>query len=390
MSVNNLIPTLDLGFDLVDYFLTKPDGPVTEDLLLSPSGLSTAFGLTLNAMDGLTWTQGRDAMRLPLEVDRVDLNRRYQRWLGALNSGDLGVNLSMAQMLLGRNDILWRESFLAANEEFFGALVRNVDFSNKSFVLDDPLTGINPWAFRKTGIEKAMTDLDANAIMLLNSAMAFKGGWTYQFPKEDTKEADFEAPGRTYKHPFMRRTGPMRYSYEGLFEFLALPYGPQQRVHYVVALPHGGVSFSDVLRALRPKFWELCGTPERIGRLALPRSSVKFGALLNEAIMHLGAQLPFGGGDFSRMVIQQMKIRITRVLQKNFFEIDEEGGTGGSITIVESGFESGGDGPKVEWRMFVNRPYLNFLVDTATQTVIFAGINFAPRDPKAKSGIVLP
>src|SRR5262249_46133982 len=158
---------------------------------------SLALGMTMNGTRGKTWDEMRDALRLPDFNDKATINAHYAGLVAALSKEATGVDLAVAQALLGNKDCVFLPEFIAPNVSAFKARVRNLDFADKDLVLnsedvdaDGVKIGLNPWCKQQTRgfIPDILKDLHPEAVMLLASALAFQGDWTYQFDYDATNE----------------------------------------------------------------------------------------------------------------------------------------------------------------------------------------------------------
>jgi serpin B len=83
-------------------------------------------------------------------------------------------------------------------------------------------------------------------VLFLINAIHFKGGWTEQFDKKQTREIPFTLAGGAVKqHPVMFQSGDYRYLQEEGFQAVCLPYGNNCRVGMYIFLPEPGRSLRD-------------------------------------------------------------------------------------------------------------------------------------------------
>lgn len=387
-SAQLIAPTFGFGLDLLRYQYKKD--PKKDTVLVSPATASLALGMTMNGTRGKTWDEMRDALRLPNFDDKATINAHYRGLVAALSKEATGVDLAVAQALLGRKDFIFRPEFIAANTSAFKARVRNLDFSNPEYVLnsededaDGVKIGLNPWCKQQTRgfIPDILKELSPDALMLLASALAFQGDWTYQFDYDATNEdGDFNTPAGIVKRAIMSREGMFNYTdyTDDLVELVMLPFAEAKRLNLCVLLPKEGVSIDDVLENLTDeKFWQwtqYASYDERPGQLYFPRHEQDDDILLNEALQANGMELAFGGGDFGDLA--DGDIKISRVKQKNFARYHELGGEGGSVTVVETVLESLAPQP---FEMKVDRPFITVLADVSSGATIFQSVVNNPK-----------
>jgi serpin B len=112
--------------------------------------------------------------------------------------------------------------------------------------------------------------------------------------------------------------------------------------------------------------------------VGLPKFSLEYEKSLNEVLKALGMEVAFdeAAADFSRMHRDalDMGLHISRVKQKAFVEVDEEGTRAAAVTSVEVGVTSA---PPT---FVADRPFLFAIRERLSGALLFTGI---VRDPAA-------
>ena len=103
-------------------------------------------------------------------------------------------------------------------------------------------------------------------------------------------------------------------------------------------------------------------------QLSLPKFEYEYKRELKDDLIALGMGIAFSGAaDFSNITDQG--IFISRVLHQTYIKTDEEGTEAAAATVVEFEFTSMPSTTVVN----VNRPFLYFIRETTTGTIVFMG-----------------
>src|SRR5665647_1519587 len=148
----------------------------------------------------------------------------------------------------------------------------------------------------------------------------------------------------------------------------------------VVMLPDEGVSPEAAALTLTPENWAewmeslSAGTTEV--EIYLPRFKYEYKRNLNDDLASLGMGIAFDpdNADFSN--ISDLQLYITDVLHQTFIETNEEGTEAAAATVVIIGTTSM---PPPTPVINVDRPFLYFIRETTTGTIVFMGQVVDPR-----------
>src|SRR5262249_16581504 len=132
---------------------------------------------------------------------------------------------------------------------------------------------INAWVASQTNqrIDSLLRPgaIDADARLVLTSAVCFTGDWAHPFRKDHTREeAFYPRPGQSVKTPLMPQEKEVAYGSAGRVQVLEMPY-VGNRFSLVVLLPRPG----ELEKALTPEKlngWLREVRPEKV-RVSLPR-----------------------------------------------------------------------------------------------------------------------
>ncbi len=355
------------GFDLLrELNAADPDS----NIFISPLSASMALGMTLNGAAGSTY----DAMRMTLgfgDLSNEAINQSYRGLIDLLVDLDPRVTFGLGNSIWYRQGFPVEQDFLDTTGEYFDAEVAALDFNDPASV-----GVINGWVADKTaGKIKEIIEppIDPMTVMFLINAIYFNGTWTYEFDPAETEEAPFHRPdGSTVPVMLMAQETDLAYVNNERYQAVDLPYGGEA-YSMTVVLPREDVSIDSLVAELDAGSWEAMLAGARVTglELRLPRFKLEYEKVLNDALKALGMGVAFTGGaaDFSRIAAGR-ELFISRVKQKTYVEVDEEGTEAAAVTVVEMRETSVPSGPPV---MRVDRPFLFAIRERFSGTVIFVG-----------------
>ncbi len=345
-----------------------------ENIFISPLSISMALGMVLHGARGET----KEEMKKALEIHNLsidEINQSYRALLGLLPHIDPSIEMMIANSVWYRYTFPVLEEFIETNKKYFDAEVQALDF-------DKPEASqiMNNWVKRKTNghiDEIVPDDIDPLTVMYLINAMYFKGDWTYQFDRDDTREADFTLPdGTTKKVQMMQQENAFR-MYRSLdVSILELPYGDE---HYsmIIVLPPRDVSIHEITGSITNEKWQewIDMLPEK-GRegsmVYLPRFTLEYEKSLPGVLKALGMELAFHSyfADFSGVYDRAKEPRnayISDVMHKTFVDVNEEGTEAAAATSVEVSVTS------MPPQFRVDRPFLMAIRENSSGTILFIG-----------------
>lgn len=353
-----------LSFKLFSQILkTQPD----QNIFISPASIAMALSMTYNGAKGET----QQAMAKTLELQGMsfeEINQANATLKATLTNPDPNVQLSIANSLWARKGEPFNPEFLQNNQNFYGAQVTALDFNNPS-----ASDIINNWVEQSTNgkIPKIIegTEISPTTILFLINAIYFKGQWTTQFDKTQTKELPFTLLNGTQKqHPFMFQQAQYKYYSNQLFQAVSLPYG-QGRLSLYIFLPHKNVSLQTFYNSLNAENWEQWMKQFQSEQVlvGLPRFKVNYGLELNDVLKSLGMAIAFdeNRADFANMTPQSAYI--SKVKHNTFFEVNEEGSEAVGATSVQIASRS------IPMNLIIDRPFFCVIRDNQTQAILFMG-----------------
>jgi serine protease inhibitor len=357
------------AFDLLrEVSAAAPDSNV----FLSPLSASIALGMTMNGAAGSTL----DAMRGTLgfgDLPLQDINVSYRNLMALLLGLDRTIETGIANSIWYRQGEVFQDVFLRDVRDYFGARVEALDFG-------DPRSPdvINAWveAQTRSRIPRIVESIRGDDIMFLINAVYFKAPWAHRFDPANTRDAAFHlADGSTAHVRLMNRSGPLTQVQHERATIVELPYGGGA-YGMIIVLPNHGTSVASLVRDLDGATWSswmaALGDPTD-GHIALPRFRLEYEATLNRPLEGLGMGIAFSGAaDFSRMQ-PDGGLFISRVKQKTFLDVDEEGTEAAAVTKVVMGRTS------APGAVVVDRPFILAIREQHSGTIVFMGAVMDPR-----------
>jgi serine protease inhibitor len=359
----------EFAFDLFVPIVTEEKG--AENIMISPFSITSALSMTLNGAAGETFEAMRSALRYdgkPLE----EINDTYLKLMEDMVPVDPRVIMEIANSVWVEKKFTPKQAFINALVEWYLAEVKGID------VTDPGAVGmVNDWIADKTHdkIQDMLQSLPDNLAMLLVNAVYFKGKWRHQFDKDDTSDRPFYVtPDDPVDVPMMYQKQNFAVAGSENATLIELPYG-QGNYSMVIMLPDEGVSPADAALTLTPENWTAwmddLSVATREVELYMPRFRYEYKRSLNNDLAALGMGIVFDpyNADFSN-INDILQLYITDVLHQTFIETNEEGTEAAAATVVIVGVTSI---PPPTPVININRPFLYFIRETTTGTIVFMG-----------------
>jgi len=173
----------------------------------------------------------------------------------------------------------------------------------------------------------------------------------------------------------MEQTSQYRYTVAKGVAVAEIPYG-NEAYSMVIALPDAGVSVTDVLSSLTWEQWT--GWMENLSpaelNLRIPRFRVEFDSeeTMIPVLTRMGMGIAFDPckADFSN--ISDIRLFISLLKQNSYIQVDEEGTEAAAVTTIGFNLTSIGPGQTIPFH--VDRPFLYFIKEKSTGTILFSGL----------------
>jgi serpin B len=348
------------------------------NIFVSPLSASMALGMALAGAEAGTFEAMREALRLG-GLGREGIGVSYRSLIDLLSGLDPAVRLEIGNSVWHREGFAFEDAYVSEVERDFLARVEALDFS-------DPGAAevINAWVREATDdLIEGIVDppIDPLTMAFLINAIYFEGAWTLQFDPARTASGEFRrSDASTVSVPFMSMSdGELPYVQTPDYQAIELPYGGEAFAMTVV-LPSEAMGIQAFVESLNAGAWAeiIAGLYETELLVALPKFTLEYEKNLNHVLKALGMEVAFdpAAADFSRMHRDAlaMQLHISRVKQKAFVDVDEEGTRAAAVTSVEIGVTSA---PPV---FRADRPFLFAIRERLSGALLFTGV---VRDPTA-------
>jgi serine protease inhibitor len=346
------------------------------NMMVSPLSVSMALGMTRNGAAGSTLEAMTNTLGFS-GMTETEINESYQYIIETFSALDPKVKLQIANSIWYKDNFTVEQAFVLSNQQYFNAEVSKLDFSKPTAV-----DIINAWVNEKTNklIPEIIDQIPADAVMYLINAVYFKGQWRYQFETKNTVQKPFtlsdgtqvQAPAMNQheKHPYFKGSG---------FEAIELPYN-QGNFNMVVLLPDADKKVNDIIPQLSQENWNTWSKQfsDADIQLQLPKFKYEYNEKQMKPIlsgMGMGVAFDSDNADFKR-INSEGGLYISRVLHKTFIENNEEGTEAAAVTAVEVGVTS--VGPDQSIHFTVDRPFVYFIQEKSTGTILFIGTVMNP------------
>ena len=356
------------------------------NVVLSPYSIGTAMAMVLSGAHGATGQEMAKVLRLTMPpADIREANARLIATLDGLGKAisegkDSPIKLAVANALFvaGKDGLVSRDYIALVHDKFAAEVFSGVD-----------LAEINGWVQTRTDgkIDKLLDRVSPDTAAMLLNAVYFKAAWATPFETDQTTDGPFNlSAGRQIKVPMMQQTGSYALAAGEGFKAIRLPYA-DRRLGMIIAVP----AVIDDLNAVSERL-DAAAVSRLAGSLAtddgqevalsMPRFKATYEADLIEAFMAMGMTLPFDPhkADFGGITGRQKSeglLTIGQIKHKAVVEVGEEGTEAAAATAVE--MARGAFQPTQPEKFAVDRPFLFFIVDGSTGTVLFEGRIVDPR-----------
>lgn len=340
------------------------------NIFISPFSISYALGMAYNGAAGDT----KDSMAAVLQYGNLsdqEINESYKSLADILTTIDPNVMMEIANSIWIRQGFAVLQTFININQQYFDAMVKSLNF-------DDPMAAkvINDWIALKTHdrIKNVIQPpIYPETYMFLIDAVYFKGKWTHEFDRKNTRPLPFYLDSSTeITRDMMWQESEFRHNFNEDFQAVDLSYS-NAGFSMAIFLPRPGKTPDDLITKLNAKTWEewLAGFNRDMITVTMPKFKMLYKRKLNDDLKALGMGIAFNTmrANFDRMS-PGAGLFISKVLHDTFIQVDEEGTeAAGVTTVIMYGLTLMGE----ETTMTVDRPFVFVIHDNYTGAILFMG-----------------
>lgn len=357
-------------------------GAKQQGAIYSPFSAHAALSMTYQGARGTTAQE----MKAALQLSNVqDPHAAYRQLITRLNSVP-NIKLLTANGIWVNPGFPVYQQFKDDAATNYFAKADNLDFAAQGGA-EAP---INQWVANKT--ENKIKDLlqpgtlsPDTSIVLVNTIF-FNSTWKKQFMSYNTKQANFyKADGKIAQVDLMNQVDNLdiKLSVVENADILRIPFNNEAFSFYVL-LPKSASGLAEVEKKLTAANFEasslFTGLTRRRVDVSLPKFNLTATMKLNAALKKLGVNDAFSSSaNFSG--ISKSSIMISDVIQKAVIEVRESGTVAAAATAVIAVRTSANINSETAYIFNIDHPFLFWIRDDATETVLFQG-KFA--DPAVK------
>ncbi|CAH2058023.1 unnamed protein product, partial [Iphiclides podalirius] len=266
----------------------------------------------------------------------------------------------------------------------FGAKVTRLRFSSP----DDAAAKANG-VIQKSGATVSnvlRSDDFQNSRVILTNVITFKGLWRLPFNESETKVLPFhdEKMNEIGKVNMMQQQENFQFSNIASISatVLELPYGEDDHYSFLVILPYLDVTLAEVYTALervsvKEILEKLRRDTEEYGEASvivnLPRFKISTNVVLNRPLYNMGVIDIFDPQAASfKQISNTESLHVSAIVHKADIEVTETG------TIASAATSAYFADRALPANFNANRPFLYFVVEKSTATIIFSGVYSKP------------
>lgn len=394
-GIFNVIPqTFDAGYyaydDIDDYVPFSSDAhdhfswellrDVLEEengnVIISPFSVKLLLALLAEAAGNNTQTQNELVKTLEVIKSPDNLRGFYKKMLTSLKKENPYHTLNLETKMFTDQFVEPKQRYAAMLATFYSTKIERLNFMDTQASADH----INMWCKNVTnGRLQNLVSKDSvqNSVMILANAIYFSGMWRRQF--NDTFDGVFfKTAEEQSRVQYMEQTEYFYYYDHSSLDakILRLPYkGKKFSMFILLPKTKAGVEeLTQILQNDQVKRMQFMMEETKI-KVTLPKFKFEFDKNLKSTLGALGirdiftdeASLP--GLDRGANVAG--KLKVSNILQKAGIDVNEKGTEAYASTVIEIGNKFGGDVTIEEFN--VNRPFIFFIEEEATGSIIFAG-----------------
>lgn len=351
-------------------------------VVISPFGIWTLMtGVALGATDN-SYNQLARAFILPKNA--ATLTKGYKELTNEVLSppSSSGVSLTSKNFVFLDNDFTVYPQFRTTLQTDFAASIKVLDF-------DDP----NSARIANTYIERSggrvsnvlRSDDFRESRMILTNVISFKGLWSSPFNVTDTVLEPFynEQKEVIGSVNMMYQKGQFPFSnIKELKSFIVeMPYGTNKKYSMILVLPYPNQKISEMYKTFAS--YTLKDVLDKLERdevqyglddidVKIPRFQISTNLVLNTPLNKMGVYDIFQPDLASFKRVSRDNIFVSAIVHKADIEVTESGTIASAATTAT--FADRISAPS----FYCNRPFVYFIMEKSTATVIFSGIYSNP------------
>ncbi|MBR3636224.1 MAG: serpin family protein [Lachnospiraceae bacterium] len=348
-----------------------------ENVLIAPTSLIMALGMTENGADGETLKQMEEAVNGGLNIEEAD---QVLRALYLKMNDSQGVEWNNANSIWFKDDgvLELKDDFVSKATYYFGAELFKASFNGGT------LKDINKWVSDQTKerIPEILDSISPDACTYLINAISFDAKWAKEYEASAIHENEVftNADGSRSEVTMLSSKEDRYFEYGDALGFIK-PYEGQE-YSFVGILPNEGTDIAEYISWMDENskgFADAVRDSDYADVfVTMPQFTVEYGTEMSNVLKEMGMTDAFdpGKADFSNMIETangaDYPIAIERVIHKTFINVDRNGTQAAAATVVEMRCYAAAP---MEKQLFINldRPFIYAIVDNETGLPMFIG-----------------
>ncbi|XP_034181372.2 antitrypsin isoform X6 [Osmia lignaria lignaria] len=305
------------------------------NIIMSPLSAAVVLAMAAFGARGETEKQLKKALHIP-SPDTLGTSG-YQSLIDDLNNVKV-AKLLLANKVFAAEKFSVKPAYIELTEKYFHSVTQLVNFAKS----EEAANTINTWVQQNTNdrIKEIVNpgDLNSMTAMVLVNAVYFKGQWQDKFDPQNTEERPFHVNENTVKNvSTMFRSGSYLYGELSNLnaKFVLLPYKDNE-LSMIIILPNEINGLAEVEKKLQNTniMDILYQGHQREVELYLPKFKIESKIELNAPLNKLGLTDMFSSkANFSGIADDDLVV--SKVVQKAFIEVNEEGSEAAAATELE-------------------------------------------------------
>lgn len=337
--------------------------------------------LLLNMLYEGTGTGSQTQRELSGPLERKTDSYNVPNYVTIMNT----IQVNTKQLLL--NSRVFADEHVRVTQKYAGTISMLYNASVESVNFRQPLQAaqqINSWVSEGTrGLIQQLVTPESirGSVLMLANTIYFKGIWNNVFPDSATETKPFQTgAGRTVNVPFMKQIHDHYYaeSQQLRAKVLRLMYS-DSNFSMVLILPNEDSDLSQTINGLSAEaiHQAINSMEETEVKVLLPRFYIEYSSSLKEGLQQLGINRIFQDNAELAGIARggQLPLKVSDMFQKTVIIVDEKGSTASAASGSTLVFTIAS-----EPEYFVaDRPFLFFIQEESTGTLLFAGKVEDPR-----------
>ncbi|XP_036419115.1 alpha-1-antitrypsin homolog isoform X2 [Colossoma macropomum] len=355
----------DFTFSLYKKLAADPETQ-GKNIFFSPLSISMALSMLALGAKGETHSQIFSTLGYSaLTPDQV--NEGYEHLFHMLGHSQDAMLLEAGSAVAVREGFKPVDKFLKDAQHYYQGEAFSVDFSKPEVAVQE----VNKYIAKKTKdmITDMIKELDQDTMMMLINFMYFRGKWEKPFNINYTKKADFHVDENTKVTVDMMSKESYYEYYRDRNNFTSIIMVPYKgNTSMMIVLPDEG-KMKELEKNINKdhlKYWHdrLYGS---YVELFMPKFSISASFSLADTLKEMGIVSAFSdSADFSG-ISEETDLKVSKVLHQAVLKVDEKGTEAAAVTTIEMLPDS------IPPTVKLNRPFLVFIVEDSTKSILFMG-----------------